>query len=128
MTKIKFRAKDKFSDQWIFGQAFFIDSDNNEGYIANGIGDHHMVRKETVGQCIGLKGKNDKEIYEGDIVEFNDVRDDIGSVGLVVYGNGSYCIEREYIRHYRWMDYDVEVIGNVYENPELINDVLSADA
>lgn len=83
-------------------------------------------------QYTGLKDKNDKEIYEGDIVSFEDsdggyeYPDLVVNTGIVEYGElGFYFTNRIavdmadfYIKDGRCDE--VEVIGNIYENPELL--------
>ena len=78
-------------------------------------------------QYTGLKDKNDKEIYEGDIVKFNaiapmsDIPDAfIGTVEFiecafyVTYGKQGFYLFDEC---HQW-----EIIGNIYENPELLEE------
>jgi uncharacterized phage protein (TIGR01671 family) len=78
-------------------------------------------------QYIGLKDKNGKEIYEGDIV--NNVTYTFN--GVVFFDNGSFWV-RECLSHVdeglyddreketRWsINLDWEVVGNIYETPEL---------
>jgi uncharacterized phage protein (TIGR01671 family) len=71
-------------------------------------------------QYIGLKDINNKEIYEGDYVKVFDVATGINSEGYVTFDRGSFYITDECYSRYRWIDYQVEVIGNIYENPEVI--------
>lgn len=73
-------------------------------------------------QYTGLKDKNGKEIYEGDIVEVIDKYAKRVFTGEVSFIDASFVIKNDYSTNYRWMDYDVKVIGNIYENPELMEE------
>lgn len=80
-------------------------------------------------QFIGLTDKNNKEIYEGDIVKVTDnyieEECEIGHfIGIVDFNCGSFYVtnkDRTY-SNYRLMDLEFEVIGNIYENSELIEE------
>lgn len=73
-------------------------------------------------QYTGLKDKNNKEIYEGDIFH-------IGSKKILYVVEWIDCgLKGRQIKNISWigLDYwkdDIEVIGNIYENPELIEEV-----
>ena len=67
-------------------------------------------------QYVGCKDKNNKEIYEGDIVKTKEHK------GQIIYSKGMFFIDVKgdfYLPIYNVSEF-MEVIGNIYENPELL--------
>lgn len=108
MRTIKFRVYTEIRPE-VLGMKYFDLSDTSE-------------RNDTIMQFTGLLDKQGKEIYEGDIVknQFDKISEvkfeteEVGSCGCCYETfRGSGFIYRE--------SGDVEIIGNIYENPELLN-------
>lgn len=74
-------------------------------------------------QYTGLNDKNGKEIYEGDIVQFTieheEEIDDVTYKEAVHFSEGCFNVDGE-VPLNAFSD-ECEVIGNIYENPELLN-------
>lgn len=71
-------------------------------------------------QNINIKDKNNNWIYEGDIVKIYDSYTSCTSAGVVDFQDGSFIIRNDSMTHYRWYDYDLEILGNVFANRELL--------
>lgn len=73
-------------------------------------------------QVIGLKDIKGDDIFEGDIVEvYNTYKEEI-FCGSVHYHNGAYVIRKDdHTSHGRFINYEIKVIGNVFETPKLLN-------
>lgn len=140
MREVKFRAKRVDNGEWTCGGVIvcddycIIDQGHevfvDEEYEHNG--DTHyfsvagvMCDEKTIGQFTGLHDKNGKEIYEGDIVlqqGYNGkktpmvVRFEHGSF-IVGYHEGSSTKRKPML-----LNYQCEVIGNIHDNPNLMED------
>jgi len=123
MREIKFRAWT--GEHMVYFSLFDPDLD----------GAYHIIYQEylegkSVMQFTGLKDKNGKEIYEGDICRYrwyindNDIAEEI--IDKVEFTDGSFMFHVSPLWEWRktqkpW-DILLEIIGNIYENPELLED------
>ena len=121
-----FRGKRKDNGEWVYGDlvhSVYKIGDTCVGQYGNEVG-MHEVDPETVCKCIGIKDKNGKLIWENDIV--NCLTEDCsGYIGWneseagfyfnVLLEDGSF--EEEHIYDYQDC---IEVIGNTFDNPELL--------
>ena len=130
--EILFRGMTK-SGEWIYGYYCNCIRDVNAGDIypvIQQINDNDLylqeVIPETVGQYTGLIDENDKKVFEGDIVTFKNKDEKL--VGEVEQTNCRYGIRSRYISYslanIKLKDGEVTVIGNIYEDPELLEENL----
>lgn len=132
--EIKFRGKS--IDEWVYGMLCKV----NEGDTEHGEPIKYKIQTDekeygeyvncfitdenTIGQYTGLHDKNGKEIYEGDIVvdkedevmgEITWNEEEASFYFSILYENGTY--EEEKLNDWASV---LEVIGNIYDNPELL--------
>ena len=123
MRQIKFRGKDVETDKWVYGDLIqrigympsIMYAYEHNGKICYG---ECAVKRETVGQFTGLLDKNGKEIYEGDIYRYTHP-DSINEVSYCA-GGGFAGFDLTPAMHSENRLLDVEVIGNIHDNPELL--------
>ena len=115
MREIKFRAWDKKEKEMVYDINLLSSSKSVSAWISdNGVGGYFNPKAEkyVVMQYTGLKDKNGKEVCEGDIIK-------IGKSRIAVeFEKGCFQIAR--VCFYGRRSDEYEVIGNIYENPELL--------
>ena len=94
--------------------------------------DDVVVIPETIGQFTGMTDKNGKKIFEGDIVHVlgnQQIEDwkNVNYIGSIAFLDAGFCvidgtIENHAFRRYQLprLEFDLEVIGNIHDNPELL--------
>lgn len=150
MREILFRGKDIKTGEWVDGCLLKVSIENEvfwmifcDRYTFDGSDvkstTHAAVDSNTIGQYTGLKDKNGKRIFEGDLLKpFDDEIDKMvvefhhGGFVLCLYGDRGYrsesgeweydgsnygVIECEPLSSY---GEDIEVIGNIHDNPEML--------
>lgn len=121
MREILFRAKRVDNGEWAYGDLWH---NNSETMIIDQPATiEYDVIPETIGQYTGLCDKNGKKIFEGDIVKggWNTI--------FKIYFDDCYLQFRAKIKSglHREIDYygdskRLEIIGNIYDNPELLEE------
>ena len=137
MREFKFRAWDidrkrmiffeNLSISWFYEDDYAIEAGEKEGTVIDRGGIVHDDFKDTppnakIMQYTGLKDKNGTEIYEGDIVKHkHKFGGGLGQVKYIVPSFGLRDLHKPAVStDFEWTDFEeFEVIGNIYENPEL---------
>ena len=141
MKEILFRGKRVDNGEWVYGcfEKLCIELENGKEityhYIQGlTINDGYMINPETVGQFTGLTDKNGKNVFEGDIL-----KDEYGRIILVIWREKfakfafklikstgeNWTKNFSYADMWSWFDLEnnlPEVIGNIYDNPELLEE------
>lgn len=146
MREIKFRAIRKGSKEFLFGDLVhncegdaIFPSVLDENALLNSP-DYYTINPETIGQFTGLRDKNGNEIFEGDIINiFYGHPSWINTPFEVVFIMGSFCMKKPDLNRSTAFtlylhdcfeqgittvesddSFLFEVIGNIYQNPELL--------
>ena len=124
MREIKFRAWDKENKKMMKVSSLSLE---NKEIAVRENGTYHFFRMKNLElmQYTGIKDKNDKEIYEGDILFFRDEN----TKYVVVWQDTAFIIKSIEIRKYSeemcWLDDTeicCEIVGNIYENKNLLEE------
>lgn len=115
--------------QWVYGNLIV---DGNSAYIVNGviecndqyitIAEWYPVDLETAGEFTGVFDEEGNEIFEGDIV--HAYSEGARLIGVIEYLDSTYCIKTKNSNYNSlWVNAEhYEVIGNIYQHPDLVED------
>lgn len=132
MREIKFRGQTGTTEgkKWVYGNYYKVKSffNDKEAHFIGVIKNNHLtdfsIDEDTLGQYTGLHDKNGKEIYEGDTVKA--LINGIWYIGQVIYEHSGFTID---VTNNKQLEFGrrgiierfTEVIGNIYENKNLLN-------
>lgn len=123
MREILFRGKDfsgVINHRWCFGSLDTTEDDRAIIIYPDRFGNRCQifVNPETVGQYTGLKDKNGTKIFEGDIILLRGDEEPY----QVVFDESCFQVYSDSVRYAmdNFYDYEFEVVGNIYDNPELL--------
>lgn len=128
MREILFRGKRIDSGEWVEGYPICPEFDKSRTYIGYLFpdDDHDLdvaeVASSTGGQFTGLTDRNGTKIFEGDIVRYGDTIHRVvfeQRNGTAYFGLVYSAYETLPFGHYQDLK-QIEVIGNIYDNPELL--------
>lgn len=129
INSILFKAKKIKTEMWVYGQyCYFLNPFTESGipirhYISNGTNIFtDEIDLETLCRYIGVKDKNGNMIFENDIVKHNE-SDTIGAVKWYQEDYVGWCVNDIQIQEQQFtleMFEECEIIGNVFDNPELL--------
>ncbi|AHL18715.1 YopX family protein [Listeria monocytogenes] len=146
MREIEFRGKRIDNGEWVYGNlmqfedsATFIFADERKGastltYAHFIINNMHAIDEKTIGQYTVLKDKNGKKIFEGDIVAFSEDDFHVFNSQVEYFSEDGYPAFDIKVPSTYYFDsnvfsevsmsglYEIEVIGNIHENPELLEE------
>ena len=146
MRNIEFRAKAKNKNKWVYGDLLHPEHNDNSYSIFEFGGGCVKIRPETLGQYTGLKDKNGTKIFEGDIVKakYKEIRDYMGIkyddsmefIEKIIWSKdyNGFCLELNCcgMTMYRRLNFceevndiklnELEVVGNIFDNPELLKE------
>lgn len=145
MRDILFRAKTSYNGEWAYGSLIAMDReiDSIQVFIftpprgASSFSCGTLVKlgmvavdTETIGQYTGLTDKNGKKVFEGDICRFREWKlGDMCWIGKVYFEHQHFVISGEANKECEtpftmvmscFASGDIEVIGNIHDNPELL--------
>jgi len=123
MREIKFRAWDKENKAFMPSEGYAICDGDVMGLRYGNEMEDVLTDQIELMQYTGLKDNNGREVYEGDVLDIGlqnqDGKPVVAPVSYEKYIAG-YVLDNGGNGIWQRLDEDCEVIGNIYENPELL--------
>lgn len=132
-----YRGKRIDNDEWLYGSLLKVTIDGETAWLIFGNAfefanggvrslSHAQVDPNTVGECSGVPDKNGKKIFEGDILRFRYTGENRGvdGVAAVIFEDGKFGVKwgwhSELVALTGFANTSIEIIGNIHDNPELL--------